>query len=86
MHGQSNNNLLLYRRGDSKMKDKLKIVDTEVIEWLRSSWQVYASQSIRGKLARFWVNMDRDYRVTYDGEILYEGVFLSEAIRAWEKI
>lgn len=60
---------------------------TDLQNWLKETWHLYASQSIDGnKLLRFWVNGLIEYKVVYENEILYQGSQMTHAITAWESV
>ena len=65
---------------------KMQINAGELQDWMRDTWQVYASQYTRGSLLRFWVNGLSEYRVIFGEDILYEGSQMTHAIAAWDSI
>ena len=55
-------------------------------EWMKNSWQLYASDYVNDKLRRLWVNHLIEYKVTCDGEIIYMGSQMTHAIAAWNSL
>ena len=69
---------------------RIQLDPNELQEWMRDSWQQYASETIRlnksTKQLSLWVNHLIEYRVKYGPEILYEGSQMTHAIAAWESV
>lgn len=62
---------------------KLELNAQEISNWMNDYWIMYSTQMYNGKLLRLWINMQRNYRVTYGNETLYEGSQMTHAIAAW---
>ena len=58
----------------------------EMYEWMRDSWQLYASDYVNDKIRRIWVNPLTEYKVECDGLRIYQGYRMHEAIKAWEHV
>ena len=63
--------------------NKTYITANELQDWMRFTWHLYASESIRGERLRFWVNNLPEYRVLHGEVVLYEGPDPFLAVAAW---
>ena len=58
----------------------------ELQDWMRDTWQLYASDNVNGALRRLWVNHLIEYKVVYGNDILYQGSQMTHAIAAWKAV
>lgn len=68
---------------------KYKLSAEDINDWKRDYWVLYTSTSLpwikgKTKLLRMWINGNGWYRVTFGGDILYEGTQITHAIAAWD--
>jgi hypothetical protein len=69
---------------------KIKIVQAEFEDWLKSKPILYASTSVQhrslNKSLRFYAYIDGRYKVTFGNEILYEGKGFKTASNAFNNL
>lgn len=65
------------------MAKKIYLDAERINEYRANEWVRYASSSHRGM--RFEMNFDNLYRVTVEGEVIYEGSDLQSAVDAWNE-
>ena len=58
----------------------------DIQEWMRNSWQLYASDYVGEKSLRLWINHLIEYKVEYNFKIIYQGSQMTHAIAAWESV
>ena len=58
----------------------------DIQEWMRNSWQLYASDYVGEKSLRLWINHLIEYKVEYNFKIIYQGSQMTHAIAAWEHL
>jgi len=68
------------------MMEPIVIDPQELQDWMRNSWQLYASDIVGDKLLRLWVNHLIEYRVVYYEKVLYQGSRMSHVIEAWNSL
>ena len=71
---------------DKYYKVMNKLNPQEIQSYLENQYHNYAYERINGEPLSLEVNYKSNYRVTYDGKLLYSGKKLSNAIKAYETV
>lgn len=66
--------------------NKIELNAQAINDWMRDHWTLYSTQKCDEKMLRFLISGQGSYRVVHGSEILYEGLQITQAIAAWDRV
>ena len=65
---------------------KTFLTDNELQSYINLHWILYASETFKGKLLRFFYNGVGVFKVVYDGSVIYLGSDMSKALKSFNTV